>query len=175
MKIVIADKKRFIFFLTIIIITAIIGGVLAWEKYKAVKEDPENQPQFYEALVQMTDEKRSDLEEDKISSLKAGDVLVIFPEGHLWSETEKVSYLILKLKLKQEDADKLTMAETKPSSSADGENKNNENGETQEGIIRARKYRLKIEKLDFDLKKLWTGGGQPFQDKVFGEEMVEEK
>ena len=169
-KIIIADPKRAAIFAGIIltvVIAGIIGGVFFLEKNKTAEENnPENQPQIYEALTQMKDEKNSDPVEDAKSSMKSGDVLAIFPEGHLWSETERISHLILKLKLKQEDADKLVQPSFAKATAGEA---------SEQEIVRARKYRLKIEKLDFDMKKIWTGGGQPFQDKVFGEDMVEEK
>lgn len=192
MKIIIANPKRAaIFWGTVLIITiaGIIAGAFFWEKNKTAKEDPENPLQVYEALTQMRDESASSADdsiEDAKNSFKTGDVLAIFPEGHPWSETERISYLILKLKLKQEDADKLVLPETKPASKkekpADASGEASSDAEaladkmaSEAEIIRARKYRLKIEKLDFDLKKIQTGGGQPFWDRVFGEEMVDEK
>ncbi len=181
MKIIITNPKRAAIFwgaaLTVVII-GIISGVFIWEKNKnkISEENLENQPQIYETLTQIKDEKNPDLKEDAKSSMKAGDVLVIFPEGHLWSETEKISHLILKLKLKQEDADKLIMPETKKvkKTKEELEAMGNDGGEEyNEEIIRARKYRLKIEKLDFDPNAVWKA--QPFPDKIFGEEMIEEK
>ena len=65
----------------------------------------------YEALVAVTDQKNSDPVEDAKSSLKAGDVLVILPEGHSWSDTEKISYLILKINLTEDQAQKLLQPE----------------------------------------------------------------
>jgi hypothetical protein len=67
----------------------------------------------YELLVAVTDQKASDPAEDLRSALKTGDVMVILPEGHRWSETEKTSYLILKMKLNEEQVLKLTQPETR--------------------------------------------------------------
>jgi hypothetical protein len=183
MNFIITNPKKFYIFwgtVAIIIIAVIVGGIFAWKKYKAGKENPENHPQIYEALVQVVDEKNSDPEEDKKSSMKKGDVLVIFPEGHTWSETERISYLILKINLKKEDADKLMQPVTKkiktekPALPADGD-ENGKPTDTDEEIVSPRKYRLKIEKLDFDLEKIWAGEGQPYPDKIFDKSLIQKK
>ena len=134
--------------------------------------------QVYEALVMVTDQKNSDPVEDAKSSLKAGDVLVILPEGHSWSDTEKISYLILKMNLTEDQAQKLLQPEQRKRelSSRKSENRELSSQESQEmETIRARQYRLKIETLGFDLQKFWENSGQPYADKVFDEKLIEKK
>lgn len=149
--------------------------------------------QVYEALVAVTDQKNSDPVEDARSSLKAGDVLVVLPEGHSWSDTEKISYLILKLNLTEEEAQKLLAPETKeaepkkvePSDTGKAELSDRQSSaldkqmETARGelveTVRARAYRLKIETLGFDLQKFWENSQQPFQDKTYDWGLAEKK
>jgi hypothetical protein len=64
-------------------------------------------------------------------------------------------------------AEKLTAPEEKiipPASPEDDE-------ETE--TLRARKYRLKIETLKFNVDELYKG--QPYEDKIFGESLIEIK
>ena len=102
-------KKQF---KTIIILAIcfliIIGGYFSFRKI--FKPDPK---QIYEVAVMVRDQYNSNPEEDKKTSLKIGDVLVIQKAGHRWSNTEKVSYLILKMNLTEKQKTKLTQAKEK--------------------------------------------------------------
>jgi hypothetical protein len=125
-------KILLIFFVAVILIA---GGIFfAWKKWG----NPENQPRIFEALVEVRGE-------------SAGDAIAVLPEGHEWSETEKTSYLILKLKITPEEAAQLTTAKTG----------------------NARAYRLKIETLNFNPNEIWKG--QPFANKVFNNSLIEKK
>jgi hypothetical protein len=177
----IIDKKRFSLFsggVTLFII-AIIGGVMLWQKHKD-NQNPENQPQVYEALVNIVDQKTGDPVEDARSSLKKGDVIAYFPEGHSWSDTEKNSYLIIKIKLKTDDAAKLLEAETKEvkeakpptTETAEGGLASKEMGPRME-TVRARKYFLDLP--DFDTQKFWGDQIQPFADRVFDDAILKKK
>lgn len=170
----IVNKKKFL--LVIIIIAAIFAAVIFAITAK-VKEDkkPENQPQIYEALVNIVDEKASDPVEDARSSLKKGDVIAIFPEGHEWSDTEKNSYLIVKLKIKEKEMKELTVAKTRKVEGKKSEvgQENSQMDKTEEETILARQYRLNLP--EFDTKKFWSDHQQPFADQLFGQEIIEEK
>jgi flagellar basal body-associated protein FliL len=151
------------------------GGILAWMKYKSAN-DPQNQPQVYEALVMVTDQKTKDPEEDKRSSLKKGDVIAYFPEGHPWSETERISYLIVKIKLRPDEAAKLTEAETKESKEValpEGSPTSEKSMRPERETIRARKYFLDLP--GYDLQKFWESHEQPFGDRVFGASVIDKK
>lgn len=129
----------------------------------------------YEALVNVVDQKASDPVEDARSSLKKGDVIAVFPEGHPWSDTEKYSYLIVKLKLTPDDMQKLTQAKTKE---VKREKQKGENGEEidmgpEQETILARQYYLDLP--DYDVKKFWSSQSQPFADKIFDSSIVDKK
>lgn len=116
---------------------------------------------IYEALTEIRGE-------------EAGDVIAILPKGHQWSDTEKNSYLILKLKLRPLEAAKLTQPETKE---VEREERGEEGemggrGETEK-MGRARAYRLKIETLRFNPDELWKG--QPYEDKIFDKKLIGKK
>ncbi len=176
----ITNPKKFIILIVIVtlIIAAIIGGVILWKKYKD-NQKPENQPQVYEALVNVVDQKTGDPVEDARSSLKKGDVIAYFPAGHSWSDTEKNSYLIVKLKLKAEDAAKLMAAETKEikdtEKSPDGKSSSPADGDIRPRTetVRARQYFLNLPK--FDVQKFWETQQQPFGDKIFSESIIDKK
>ena len=181
MKYKIENPKRTIGFLIgiLLIIGGSVWGIIGIVKHQKDKNNLENQPRVYEALVAVSDQKSSDPVEDARANLKTGDVISYFPEGHNWSETERISYLIIKLKLKKEDADKLTQAQTKETKEEEGEKKEGEEkfrdmGPRQE-TVRARAYRIKIEKLNFDLQKFWENHQQPSPDKIFDKGMIEKK
>lgn len=134
----------------------------------------------YEALVAVTDQKAGDPAEDLRSSLKAGDVLVILPEGHSWSDTEKNSYLLIKMKLTEEQAKNLTQPEQKErkqearNTEQKAQSKEDSGGPQME-TIRARAYRLKIETLGFDVQKFWENPVQPYLNQTFDKKLIEKK
>ena len=141
--------------IAILLITGITSGIVAWKKHRN-NQKTENQPQVYEALVNIVDQKVTDSVEDARSSLKKGDVIVYFLAGHPWSETEKNSYLILKIRLRPSEAVKLTEAKMKKA----------------EAVL-ARQYRLEFP--DFDLQKFREDHHQPFSDEIFSEEIIKKK
>ncbi|MCD6149878.1 hypothetical protein J7J13_03790 [bacterium] len=160
--------------ISVILIAVIVLGITVIilklpEKSGEPKNEKSQQQQIYAVSVQVRDQHNSDPEEDARTCLKKGDVLVVLPEGHTWSKTELISSLILKIKMTEEQAAKLTQPIEKES----GEKR--ENGEPAEKeTVKMRKYRIKIEDLDFDMKKL--SEGQPFGNKVFEwKDIVEEK
>ena len=119
--------------------------------------------QTYEALTEVRGE-------------DAGDVIALLPEGHEWSETEKTSYLILKIRLVPEDAAKLTQPETreaKPPLGSEASKDEKRDMEPRRETIRARAYRLKIETLEFNPDEIWKG--QPYADKIFDKDLIEKK
>jgi hypothetical protein len=139
----------------------------------------EKQGEVYEALVMPKDQTNPDPQEDARGSLKAGDVMGIFPEGHVYSDTEKQSYLLLKLTLTDAEAQELTQPQTKPSGSPTSDKSGGPSSaakaleDKQDETVRARAYRLKIETLQFDINTIWKA--QPFPVKVFDDKLIEKK
>jgi hypothetical protein len=169
MAIRIVDKKRF---MLVIAIIAVLLGLLIFFGVKFFSKESGNgksEKRIYEALVQPFDQEKDSSNETNDTSLKKGDVIVIFPEGHPWSESEKTSYLILKLRLTEDDANKLIEAETEEIQGTNAE----EGRGPETRTIRARKYRIKIESLNFDLQKFWENPVQPYADKVFDKNLIE--
>jgi hypothetical protein len=166
----IVNKKRFIAFIAVVVLL-IAGTVWGVIKFKN-RNNPANQEQVYEALVNVVDQKTSDPVEDARSSLKKGDVIAYFPEGHNWSDTEKNSYLIVKLKLKAADAAKLMEAVTKEGKEVESQSTGAMVGKRLE-TVRARKYFLNLP--EFDVQKFWSNQQQPFADKVFTSSIIDKK
>jgi hypothetical protein len=182
-----SKEKIIIATLIAVIIIGTAWGIL---KYKN-RNNPENKEQVYEALVNIVDQKASDPVEDARSSLKKGDVTAYFPEGHSWSDTEKNSYLIVKLKLKPADAAKLMEAVTKEtplsppldkggseggSAPFQGGNERGPEGPRPPAggeTVRARQYFLNLP--SFDVQKFWETQTQPFGDKIFGSGIIKKK
>ncbi|GEM_PF-1197497 len=139
----------------------------------------------YDVAVQLRDQTNSDLNEDARSSAKKGDVIVLRETGREWSTTENASYLIIKMKLNEKQASKLTQPKTKKLSKDEGKKKGliddeilkNIDDENLEQILREdvlfREYRIEIEKMDFDVMKVREA--QPFPDKEFDWGIVEKK
>jgi hypothetical protein len=171
-------RKKILIPLSVFFILAVIGGAFFVLRQKKELALPENQPQVYEALVNIVDQKTKDPVEDARSSLKKGDVIAYFPEGHPWSGTEKISYLIVKIKLRPDEAAKLTEAETKEINRDLLKLKENEKNKAEEigperETVRARKYRLDLP--DFDVQKFWGDHVQPFGDRVFDRRIIDKK
>lgn len=161
----IASWKNLVILLVFAII--IIGGIFAWKKFNSPKEDTRS---VFEALVQVADQTVSNPDEDKRSSLKRGDVIAVFPEGHPWSDTEKSSYLIVKIKTTQESANKLLEPVTKEIKREKKEGEQDMGPEVE--TVRPRRYYLDIDVPT--VNELMTKG-QPYKDKVFGEGVIEER
>ncbi|MFA5961214.1 MAG: hypothetical protein WC848_00855 [Parcubacteria group bacterium] len=174
-KIVLVSKKPLIIFLAMIVL--LVGGYFGYKKYQKNKLLKGNVESVYEVLVQMADEKVNDPVEDARSSLKRGDVIAYVPDGHQWSDTEKISYLIVKIKLKPEEAQKLMEAETKNAPVDEARKKELPEGAGPEKeTVRARKYQINLDKLDVeDLTINDLAKGQPTGDKVFGENVIRKK
>ena len=181
-------KKQF---KTIIILAIcfliIIGGYFSFRKI--FKPDPK---QIYEVAVMVRDQYNSNPEEDKKTSLKIGDVLVVQKVGHNWSNTEKVSYLILKMNLTEKQKAKLTQAKekeikfknlTKEEQARIKEEKKRAKDSGEEyheeqktEILIAREYYIDLSKEEFkgfSANNLLSG--QPYIDDVFDWDIVERK
>lgn len=162
----------------VLIIGLIIGGIWFFK-------DRGGEVKVYEALIQLKDQTSSNEQEDAKSSAKAGDVLLVREAGQEWSNTEKISYLIIKMRLNQEQAQDLTKSKTKKLSKKEALEKGIINEEMlkempkeeQEQMLTEnvlfREYRVKIEELDFDFMKVREK--QPFENQEFGWEIVEKK
>ena len=173
--------------IVIALVVVILGvGFLLFKKFY----HPEPK-QIYEVAIMVRDQHNSDPEEDRRTSLKKGDVLVVHPEGHNWSRTEKISYLILKMKLTKREAEKLMRPEeeelsrderkkrleemTKDRNLNKEEIKKIEEELKQERkMIRARLYKIDLNELG-EFKPVDLLKGQPFQDKVYDWSIVEKK
>jgi hypothetical protein len=176
--------KKFPKILKWIIVILILGAIGTWITLKIIHNNQQKNAQVYEALVMPVDQKNPNAVEDAKSSLKYGDVIAIFPEGHSWSDTEKNSYLIVKIKLTKDEAAELTQSKTQKSKNqSQTPVLNNDNDKTKTPkqpqqpevmeTVLARQYRLKIP--NFDTQKFWGGGGQPFGDKVFDDSIIQKK
>lgn len=153
----------------IIVIALATGGFFVGKKY--LKPAPKH---MYEAMVQARDQFNSDPGEDLKTSLKIGDVIVVLPEGHNWSETERGSYLIVKMNLTEEQSRLLLSPDSKTEkievpSGPDGKNEKQE----QETILRARRYRLKTEEMNIKPEDFL--GGSTLGGRVFDWRVVEKK
>ena len=141
------------------------------------KKSDNGEKKVYEILVSVRDEISSDPDQDKKSSMKKGYVIGVYNEGQKWSDTERISYLILKISLtsgqkedlvspieKEIDLDELSEEERKILE---------ERGEkSKTEVMGARKYKIDLEEVGFnDPSSLLKG--QPFQDNVFDWSVVE--
>jgi cell division protein FtsL len=149
---------------------------------KALKPKPK---QLYQVAVMVRDQSG-----DISTALKSGDVLIIQDDGHKWSRTESVSYLILKMELTEEQKQKLLSSDEKElefedlSEEEQKRIKEEEQRAKDEGreyereprreTLRTRAYRIDLEKLGFsDPASLIKA--QPFAGQVFNWGIVEKK
>ena len=66
---------------------------------------------LYEILVKLGDNYHSNPSEDASGSYKHGDVVVILPVGHNWSDTERSSFLIMEMYLTKDEVTELLSSE----------------------------------------------------------------
>ena len=155
----IKDKKKFLLFISSVVgVIVLILGIWGIVKFVTRYKGP-----VYEALVNTIEQKTADPVEDARNSLKIGDVIAVFPAGHAWSDTEKNSYLIVKMGITAEEAAKLTQPKTKEA----------ENLKGQSEIVLIRQYKLDLPK--FDIEKFWSTHKQPFAKKLFFNDIIKEK
>lgn len=164
----------------LVVVAVLFGGSILGLKY--LKPKPKK---VYEALIAVRDQFNPDPAEDLKNSLKAGDVLLLLPEGHNWSDTEKVSYLILKINLTEKEAQTLVSPEekkavekkpvTEEEKKIAAERKKAEGDRDRMETVRARRYRIKLEELDKNFNPNILLEKQPYLDKVYGWSLVEKK
>ena len=182
------NKKTFVIIGILLLIVIAFSFFLL--KDKIFKKDPKY---IYEVAVMMRSQNNSDPEEDVRTSLKKGDVLVVQKEGHNWSKTEKVSYLILKMELSEAEASKLTKSKTREIPEKELSEKKRERikeeekrakkagekyvPELREETLVAREYRINMKESE-ELKDLKANDlikGQPLKDIIFDWKIVEKK
>jgi len=156
-----------------------VGAYFGWQYFKP------KEYKIYEALIAVRSQFNSDPVEDAKNSLKAGDVLLTLPEGHNWSQTERVSYLILKMKLTEDQAQTLVAPEerkavepkpvTEEEKKQAAERKKAEGDRDRMETIRARRYRVKLEELDKNFDPNILLEKQPYLDKIYDWKIVEKK
>lgn len=111
---------------------------------------------LFECLVVLRDQVDADPERDRQESLKRGDVISVRKSPQRWSETERSSYLIVKMELYGKEARALL-----------------EPFFQEEKKVQARKLKIDLDRVAF--KGSSVGATQPFEKKVFGKEVIVEK
>lgn len=80
------------------------------ELEKLIESKKPSGTKTYDVMIKIGDNHHRDPEEDARACLKHGDVVLVRPAGHIWSETERNSYLIIQLNLTEEQVRNLTQA-----------------------------------------------------------------
>lgn len=175
----------------ILVITALLIVFLGGLFFLIAKVKKNDSGKIYKVAVMTKDQGDQNNEEDLKSDFMAGDVVLVLDEGKDFSATEKISYLILKMKLTDDQKAKLVESETKKLSEKEAKEKGilnedmakdqemtkEEKKQLLEETVVLRKYKIDIEKLEKkynfkidDLKK-----GQPLENEVFDWGVVQEK
>ncbi len=165
--------------------------IIALGVFVKIKYFPPAPKKVYEVAVMVRSQHNSDPAEDARTSLKKGDVVVVQPVGHKWSRTERISYLILKMNLTEKQKQKLTQPQEKEIKFKDlpkEEQKRIEEEkkrakaegrkyqpEPRRQTLRARAYRINLEKYFPKLKPNDLLKGQPYLDKVYDWKIVQKK
>ena len=167
----------------VLIVVVLYGGwFLAFKVFKSAPK------QIYEVAVYAHNQSGS----DSSSSMRMGDALVVMKEGHSWSHTESISYLILKMSLSEEQAQKLSMADEKEIPFKQWSDEEKQRAEEEEArakeedreyfeepkreTLRPRLYRIDFEDKVFEgFTRVQLMQGQPYKDMVFDWGIVEKK
>lgn len=137
----------------------------------------------FEAMVQTKGQDEYETPEDKAAFFENGDVIVIFPEGHKWTDSEREK-LIVKIKISENQANQLMESEVaeidREKAGSSSEEKEEEKPdkklpiiEHQRKIIRMRKRRINLGDIGWNSKKPISE--QNYGNKVFDERIIEEK
>lgn len=170
----------------ILVVLALLLILLGWGGYVLTQKLIDRfAKRTYEVAVMVRSQNNPDPIEDARSSLKSGDVLAVKEVGHQWSDLEKISYLIIKMDLNRSQAVKIKAPEYRKTKYANlsSENMAGLNARLKEGglkevpreIIRARIYRINMEKYFKDFEPLILLRKQPFQDKIYDWSIAEKK
>lgn len=133
---------------------AIISGLIDGKDYGT--DYVENEQTLFEALVVLRDQQYDSPEEDQRSALKRGDVLAVRKAPHVWSDTERASYLIVKIEMTGKEANVLIAPKTA--------------GDT---VVLARARRIDLDRVGFTGTQI--AGDQPFAGKVFDTDIIQVK
>lgn len=150
---------------TLLIVAFVIFG-FRFSRKEGGTNDPQETQLVYEAMIETKGQVKYETDEDRRKFFENGDVMVIFPEGHPWTEAEK-GELIIKLKITLEQAQQLMQPELKEETSGDGAKA--KSPET----IRLRQYRIKLETLHFNPQI--SKEEQSFSGKVFEDDLIDKK
>ena len=178
------NKKNII--KVVLLILIIVISYFAFTKI--FKKEPK---QIYEVAIVVRSQNNKDPIEDKKTSLKKGDVLVVQKEKHNWSKTEKISYLILKMNLTEKQKTKLTKAKEKEikfkdlskeeqdminreKEEAKKQDREYESEPRRETLI-TREYYVDLDKHFIDFRPNDLLKGQPYFDEIFDWKVVVRK
>lgn len=153
-----------------IIAIAIFAGLIYAYKKNINTDISQNEDRqgIWEVMVVIRDQNLSpDPVEDAKGALKRGDVISVREEGHAWSYTEYVSYLLVKIDAKKSVVDSLLLPLEKETKEKDSE------GNKIKETILARKYKIDLEKIGFTGNN--TINGQPLEGQVFKEDVIVKK
>lgn len=175
-------KKKVVWGLAGLGTIILVYGIFQYWKIQKHNKELANAP-VKAVLVNIHDEKGSTPAEDA-RMMKKGNVIAIFPENHSFSDTEKISFLILKMKLTPEWEKKLMEPVLGPPSkekqaamdaaakAAPGGGERRMNERDMQETVKARKYRINLEKLNFDPADLYAK--QPFEGRILDDWSIEE-
>ena len=141
---------------------------------KLIKRSRPRGTQAYDVVVKLGDNVHQDSEEDSRASFKHGDVVVVRPTGHNWSETERNSFLIIQMYLTDKEARALPLPRRIDTGKVD------EDGRPIKKVIRKRANRINLYKLGLsgkkrpDIKKKHSVENT-LKDKTLKPELIEEK
>lgn len=176
-------KNLIVRYWRLIVFLALVAGLIygiGWSVNRFILKGKwgGGETKVYQVLVSVYDDKNSDPIEDKKSSMKKGYVIGVYDENHDWSETEKVSYLILKMSLNEKEVEKIIQPIQKKidiktlTEEQQQMMKEEKNAEVQKETVSAREYKIDLEKIGFsDPNALLQG--QPFEGKIFDFKIVE--
>jgi len=135
--------------LLIIIAIALLAITAFWASFQNNKKrENDDEKKIFEVAIMVRAQNNPNLAEDARTSLKEGDALVVQSEGHNWSETEKISYLILRMNLTKNQAEKLTRPKMR-------ELKEKDLGAAEQTIITEEKERAKKEGREYIQRPSW--------------------
>ena len=186
-KLIAMLKKNLKTIVIVLLILVIIFALWFVLKKYVFKGDPKN---IYQVAVLVRDQRSGD--KDKSKNLKIGDVLMHKKgEEVKWSRTERISYLIIKMNLTEEQAQEITspvdreltkdeiakeleaFKEGREEISAEESDRFKEELGQRRETVKIRKYHIDMDEFgDFRANDL-LASPYPFQDKVFDWKIVD--
>lgn len=169
----IVKKTTILLWVMVLFLTLSIAVIFFWKTRENRREKSDKI--IYEAMVQTQGRDKYETVEERSTFLENGDVVVIYPEGHSWTDSEREK-LIIKLEITAQQAQSLMEAdvtETEDTKAKQDSAQALSFIAKRKKVNALRKYRIKLKDIGWNSQK--TLQEQKIDGDIFNASVIEEK